>query len=266
MIWIFEKLPTARTVIVSIFWLQIVSAILVFWLVHQNLLETRFGTQYMVEEIDNSPSELKVRKYKKKVVPKLKQDDNQRPNVNLPSKITDNLKFSIVNINELGKGMLLSGSIGEGDALRFIEFIKNSKDIDFEFVALQSPGGLVEEALIIGEEIRERELITVLPGNSYCYSACPYIMAGGTERIFSAYSLLGVHQHYFSQNPIIPVFFAVQSIQEGQAKTFRHLKKMGINTDIMEHILSTPPREIYVLNTEELEKFNFATEIVEPLK
>ena len=173
MIWIFEKLPTARTVIVSIFWLQIVSAILVFWLAHENLIETRFGTQYMIEEIENSPSELKVRKYKKKVVPKLKQDDNQRPNVNLPSKITDNLKFSIVNINDLGSGMLLSGSIGEGDSLRFIEFIKNSKNIDFEFVALQSPGGLVEEALIIGEEIRERELITVLPGNSYCYSACP---------------------------------------------------------------------------------------------
>ena len=153
MIWIFEKLPTARTVIVSIFWLQIVSAILVFWLAHENLIETRFGTQYMIEEIDNSPSELKVRKYKKKVVPKLKQDDNQRPNVNLPSKITDNLKISIVNINDLGKGMLLSGSIGEGDALRFIEFIKNSKEVDFEFVALQSPGGLVEEALIIGEEI-----------------------------------------------------------------------------------------------------------------
>ena len=66
MIWIFEKLPTARTVIVSIFWLQIVSAILVFWLAHENLIETRFGTQYMIEEIENSPSELKVRKYKKR--------------------------------------------------------------------------------------------------------------------------------------------------------------------------------------------------------
>ena len=51
-----------------------------------------------------------------------------------------------------------------------------------------------------------------------------------------------------------------------RARKPRKWKKMGINTDIMEYILSTPPKKIYVLNTEELERFNFATEIVEPLK
>ena len=63
---------------------------------------------------------------------------------------------------------------------------------------------------------------------------------------------------------LIPVFFAVQTVQDGQAKTFRHLKQMGISTEIMEHILSTPPEEIYVLSTEELEKYNFATELIGP--
>ena len=38
---------------------------------------------------------------------------------------------------------------------------------------------------------------------------------------------------------------------------------MGISTDVMEHILDTPPEEIYIFNVEELLKFNFATEIVE---
>ena len=45
--------------------------------------------------------------------------------------------------------------------------------------------------------------------------------------------------------------------------TFKHLKKMGISTDVMEHILDTPPEELYIFNVEELLKFNFATKIVE---
>ena len=89
-------------------------------------------------------------------------------------------------------------------------------------------------------------------------------MAGGVERIFSSYSLLGVHQHYFPKNMLIPVFFAVQTVQEGQAKTFRHLKQMGISIEIMEYILSTPPEEIYVLSIEELERYNFATDLIKP--
>ena len=264
MMWFLEKLPLAKTVILFIFWIQITSALMVFFLSQESLFQTRKGIEYTIEEIDSSPSELRTRKFTRTTIPTLKKDKTQRPSVTLPSKISDQLDFSVVKIRGFGKGVLLSGEIADGDAQKFVEFIKNVKGLPIEFVALHSPGGSVMEAMIIGEEIRERALKTMLPGHSYCYSACPYIMAGGIERIFSSYSLLGVHQHFFPDNMLIPVYFAVQSVQEGQAKTFRHLKQMGINTEIMEHILSTPPEEIYVLSTEELEKYNFATELIGP--
>ena len=264
MMWVLEKLPSAKTVIRFIFWIQLISALMVFLLSQDSLFQTRKGIEYTMEEIDSSPSELRTRKFTRTTIPTLKKDKTQRPIVPLPSKISDQLDFSVVKIRGFGKGVLLSGQIADGDALKFVEFIKNTKGLPLEFVALHSPGGSITEAMTIGEEIRERGLKTLLPGHSYCYSACPYIMAGGVERIFSSYSLLGVHQHYFPKNMLIPVFFAVQTVQEGQAKTFRHLKQMGISTEIMEHILSTPPEEIYVLSIEELQRYNFATDLIKP--
>ena len=59
----------------------------------------------------------------------------------------------------------------------------------------------------------------------------------------------------------MPLYFAVEDIQKSQAETFRHLKKMGINTDVMENILETPPDEVYLLSRDELIKYNFVTHL-----
>ena len=169
-----------------------------FLLSQESLFQTRKGIEYTMEEIDSSPSELRTRKFTRTTIPTLKKDKTQRPIVPLPSKISDQLDFSVVKIRGFGKGVLLSGQIADGDALKFVEFIKNTKGLPLEFVALHSPGGSVMEAMIIGEEIRERALKTMLPGHSYCYSACPYIMAGGIER-FSVRTLFLGYINTFSR-------------------------------------------------------------------
>ena len=263
MVKIIKNLPTVRSVILSVLWLQIVGAMAIFWITHNSLIETRFGTRYVTTELETFPSKKQKQDFRNKVIPSLKKNDEYLPKLLLPNELPNELQFQKVFIDGLDNGILIAGPIGEGDAERFITFLAKNKETKFSFVALHSPGGTVTEALSLGREIRSRKLKTVLSSNAFCFSACPYVMAGGTERIFSSHSLLGVHQHYFTENLYIPVYFAVQTVQEGQASTFKHLKKMGVSTDVMEHILDTPPEEIYIFSTEELLKFNFATEIVE---
>ena len=258
-----KKLPSVRLVILSVLWLQIGVALVIFWITHNNLIETRFGTRYVTTELETFPATKQKQIFRNKVIPSLKKNDEYLPKLRLPNELPNELEFQKVFIDGLGNGILFAGPISDGDTERFTNFLDKNKETSFSFVALHSPGGTVSEALSLGREIRDRKLKTVLSSNAFCFSACPYVMAGGSERIFSSHSLLGVHQHYFTENLYIPVYFAVQTVQEGQANTFKHLKKMGISTDVMEHILDTPPEEIYIFNVEELLKFNFATKIVE---
>ena len=92
-----------------------------------------------------------------------------------------------------------------------------------------------------------------------CYSACPYLFAGGETREIEEGASIGVHQHYFGQNTYLPAFVAVEDIQRGQGEVMVYLDEMGIDPLVMQHALTTPSDEIYVLLPEELDRYGFAT-------
>ncbi len=62
-----------------------------------------------------------------------------------------------------------------------------------DLVALHSPGGVVSEALSIGKQVRGAELSTAVLAGSMCVSSCPYILAGGEERLVSGRGIVGRH-------------------------------------------------------------------------
>ena len=68
---------------------------------------------------------------------------------------------------------------------------------------------------------------------------------------------MGLHQHYFGENTLLPAYLAVEDIQRGQADVMRFLSDMGIDLLVMQHALSTPPDEIYILLPEELQRYGF---------
>jgi hypothetical protein len=90
-----------------------------------------------------------------------------------------------------------------------------------------------------------------------CLSACPYMLAGGATREIAPEALVGVHQHYFGENTLLPAYLAVEDIQRGQADVMTFLDDMGIDPLIMQHALSTPPDEIYILLPAELIRYGF---------
>jgi hypothetical protein len=153
-----------------------------------------------------------------------------------------------------GAGLTMTGAISAGDAERFETFLK-AEGTDFGTVRLNSPGGSVSDALLIGQRLRQKNLDTVLEAGDICLSACPYILASGVARTVDIDAQVGVHQHFFDVNTVLPAFLAVEDIQRGQGAVMAYLNEMGVDPLVMQHALVTPPDEIYVLVQSELSDY-----------
>jgi len=152
----------------------------------------------------------------------------------------------------------LEGAIAAGDAGRIIERLAEVSPRP-EWLVLQSPGGAVLEALALGRHLRREGVGTRILAGEYCHSACPWLFAGGAAREAGSDAILGVHQHYFGKNVMLPAAFAVEDIQTGQGMLMAYLDEMGIDPLVMRHALVTPPDEIYVLVPAELRAYGFIT-------
>ncbi|WP_136442768.1 hypothetical protein [Pacificoceanicola onchidii] len=150
----------------------------------------------------------------------------------------------------------LEGGIAPDDAARIIDQITQA-DPPVETVIVQSPGGSVRDALEIGRHLRTAGINTQMLPGEYCFSACPYLLVGGKTRDIPGTAAVGVHQHSFGENTLLPAFLAVEDIQRGQAEVMQYLDQMGIDLRVMRHALATPADEIYILLPEELERYGF---------
>ena len=156
-----------------------------------------------------------------------------------------------------GATYLLTGSIAKGDADRLIPQLRATQ---ITTLLLHSPGGIVSDALRLGRAIRAAGIDTHMRDNDVCLSACPYMLASGTKRSADPEARIGVHQHYYGENTFLPAFLAVEDIQFGQAEVMRFLNDMGVDPMLTSHAMATPPRAIYLLNRDELNRYNLLTE------
>ena len=163
-------------------------------------------------------------------------------------------------LSETGGRQVLSlaGSIDSGALDRVVRALESGS---VEAVLLHSPGGLVDQALAIGREIRARGLDTELPDGAVCLSACPYMLAGGVERRVAAGARVGVHQSYYDRSVYLPLFVGVASVQQGEAEAMRFLEEMGVDPRLRIPALETPADAIYLLTPEELSDYRLATEV-----
>ena len=150
----------------------------------------------------------------------------------------------------------LRGAVAPGDGDRVAAALEDARPA---LVTLDSPGGSVDDALTIGRTLRALGVETHLAGSAVCFSACPYIFVGGTERAVAPGGRLGVHQHSFGESTVLPAFLAVEDLQRGQAEVLAHLDAMGIDLRVMGPAMATPADEIYILAPDELDDWNLVT-------
>jgi hypothetical protein len=143
----------------------------------------------------------------------------------------------------------IAGQIAPGDADRFVAWLEQNRPAE-TLVSLDSSGGSVADALAIGRTVRSAGYGTEVEDGAVCLSACPYILAGGIERGVADGGVVGVHQHDFGENTILPAFMAIRDLQRGQAGLMDYLSDMGVDLRLMSYALRTPPEEINILTPE----------------
>ena len=165
---------------------------------------------------------------------------------------------SALEFTEADETIRVTGQIAVGDADRFVRWLDETRP-DAATVSLDSSGGSVADALAIGRLIRGAGYDTVVDDGSVCFSACPYLLAGGAQRRVTAGGSVGVHQHYFGKNTLLPAFMAVSDVQRAQASVMDYLGEMGVDLRLMVHALRTAPEDINILSQPLMQELRLTT-------
>lgn len=157
--------------------------------------------------------------------------------------------------------LAIQGKIGAASAGWLRERIDEAELAAGDIVLLSSPGGNLEQAMIMGEIIRARGLATAVGTadatgrvtRSYCASACVLVYAGGTSRYGIEGSVLGVHRFTNS----LPGRDPVADAQQTTGRVLNYMTKMGVSSTVVEAMSAT--REIRWLESAEALKMNLVT-------
>lgn len=173
---------------------------------------------------------------------------------------------SAVTMTDGRKGLAIQGEIGPASASWFREQLDAAKMTSGDVVFLSSPGGSLNQGLIMGAVVRSRGLTTVVgkvdssgrPQPARCASACVFVFAGGKVREAMPRSLLGVHQ--FSTTGAKREESASDIVSRTQRTTgiiLDYMTEMGVSSSIMQAM--TASKDIRWLTEQEAFDFNLVT-------
>jgi hypothetical protein len=139
--------------------------------------------------------------------------------------------------------LVVRGKIGPAAASWFRDRIDEAHLKPGDAVLLSSPGGNLDQALIIGEIIRSHGLDTAVGtiaasgevSPSYCASACVLAFAGGKARFGVAGSKLGVHRFVTTRSGDDPV----ADTQRTTGALLTYFTKMGVSPAVLEAMSAT---------------------------
>jgi hypothetical protein len=173
----------------------------------------------------------------------------------------------IANLDLDGSGhgrpaLLISGTIGPAAASWFRDRLDEAHLAAGDVILLSSPGGSLDQGIIMGEIIRSRGLVTAVgvadsSGRvrpSYCASACVLAYAGGKTRYGVEGSRLGIHQFVTTA----PVPDPVADTQRVAGIVLGYMTRMGVSPAIVEAMSQT--REVRWLNTKQASAMNLITD------
>lgn len=184
------------------------------------------------------------------------------------SYLSPRMTSKLINPEGSGDGrraLAVSGEIGAASANWFRQRIDEAHLSAGDTVLLSSPGGELNQAVIMGEIVRSRGLATavgVVDASGYvrpahCASACVIVFAGGKPRYGVKGSMLGVHQF----EATAPMRDPVADTQRVAGMLLGYMTRMGVSSAVVEAMSKTS--EIRWLGTKEALAMNLITEPVD---
>jgi hypothetical protein len=160
--------------------------------------------------------------------------------------------------------LVVSGKIGAAAASWLHQKLDEARLAAGDIVLLSSPGGDLNQAIIMGEMIRSRGLATAVgvadkSGEirpAYCASACVLVYAGGEPRYGVKGSMLGVHRFVTTT----PVHDPLAEAQRVAGQVLGYMTKMGVSSTVVEAMSQT--RDVRWLGNQEALAMNLITDPV----
>jgi hypothetical protein len=186
------------------------------------------------------------------------------------------------------------GKIDNAAAARFRKFMKQIGDVNLP-IYLHSPGGNLEQALAIGNMLREKKFAArvgrttveecgfeaqdgdvcvklkqsgrelhgeVWLRNAQCNSACPYLMLGAVTREIAPEAALAVHSPHVILNftgGVATREMRTAATQQALSRADRmvadYLKRMGVDAGLLAVARSVRFEDMHVLTREEIARF-----------
>jgi hypothetical protein len=139
--------------------------------------------------------------------------------------------------------IFLKGTIERGDANTFDRISPRKQKV---LVALSSPGGVITEALTIGEKIRISGFATTVADE--CISACGLIWLSGARRYLNADARVGFHAAYTVLNGI-PMETGMANAEIGA-----FLAYLGLSREAIQFVTIAPPDGVRWLTMEDAQR------------
>jgi hypothetical protein len=156
------------------------------------------------------------------------------------------------------------GPFATGTAKEFVSFIESKHISAGAVVLLNSPGGLVSEALDLGRAIRAAGFDTEVgvqkeaaDGSGECYSACTLAFLGGMNRTIPKNAIFGVHRFSTDANLSSNEALDVGQIQMSQIAEY--IAYMGISPKFVNEMVRSPASSINMLTQDQLKDLKVIT-------
>ncbi|WP_323847449.1 ATP-dependent Clp protease proteolytic subunit [Microbulbifer magnicolonia] len=149
---------------------------------------------------------------------------------------------------------ILKGEIAPGDANKLLSYLRDDRHSTVPAILrVNSPGGSVEEAIKIGEIVRDLMMTVHLNMDGVCYSACFFIYMFAHERN-SALGKVGLHRTYFKKQYFSDLSFEkAQSVyQSAREKYGNILIDLGVPKHLIDKMYSQKSSDLYILSEREL--------------
>ena len=143
--------------------------------------------------------------------------------------------------------LLVSGVIGPGSYDEFRAALANARP---ELVVLDGPGGVLGEALLIGTEVRKRNLDTMVGPNRSCASACAIVFLSGRVKYLASGASVGLHSASYADGRADP---------EATDLMARYLRNVGVPNSTLRRMARTAPSDIRWLSKAEQKAMGIRT-------
>ncbi len=137
--------------------------------------------------------------------------------------------------------------------LRVVPTLAQQPQARVIFLNIDSTGGAVREAMEAGRLIWDRPILVSVPADSDCLSACIFVATGARLRSLNGH--IGIHR-VFTADASIRTPTELRAASAGfEVEAREYFQEFGVNTEIVDMMMSTPSSTIRYLSEDELNQY-----------